>query len=80
MDKLCCPFDKQPLKLKVFVENEQNEVLEGLMTCECCKRYFPVIYGIPIMTPDEFREKALEEPVVARWLPDVQTDGFLLNE
>ena len=37
------------------------------MTCPKCKRYYPVIYGIPIMTPDEFREKALEEPLLKKW-------------
>ncbi len=80
MNKLCCPFDKHDLDLKVFVKNEEGDILEGLLTCGKCKRYFPIIYGIPVMTPDEYREKALEQPVVRRWLPDHQSKGFLLND
>ncbi len=79
MNKLCCPFDKHDLDLKVFVKNEADDILEGLLTCGKCRRYFPIIYGIPVMTPDEYREKALEQPVVQRWLPDHKPEGFLLN-
>ncbi|ODS81625.1 MAG: hypothetical protein ABS46_10930 [Cytophagaceae bacterium SCN 52-12] len=80
MNKLCCPFDKHDLDLKVFVKNEAGDILEGLLTCVKCKRYFPIIYGIPVMTPDEYREKALEQPIVRRWLPDHRSEGFLLND
>lgn len=80
IDKLCCPFDRQDLNLKVFVRNEAGDILEGLLTCPHCKRYFPVIYGIPVMTPDEYREKALEQPIVQRWLPDHRREGFMLDE
>ncbi|MFO8000580.1 MAG: Trm112 family protein [Marinilabilia sp.] len=70
-DKLCCPMDKQDLALHIFhleeVENEEDEILEGLLICPKCKRYYPVIYGIPIMTPDEYREPALEAPTLERW-------------
>lgn len=77
LEKLCCPFDKNELDLKVFVQDEKNNVLEGLMTCTSCKRYFPIVYGIPIMTPDEYRERALEQPHLEKWLPDFKPSGFL---
>lgn len=64
--KLCCPFDKGDLNLKVFKEND-GEIMEGLMSCTVCDRYFPIIYGIPIMTPDEYRQHQLEAPVLKRW-------------
>jgi uncharacterized protein YbaR (Trm112 family) len=79
MDKLCCPFDKNDLNLKIFLKNESGDILEGLLTCPTCKRYYPVIYGIPIMTPDEYRERALEQPVMKRWLPERETEGFRLE-
>lgn len=70
-DKLCCPMDKEELELHVFyldeVENEEDEILEGLFICPKCERYYPVIYGIPIMTPDEYREPALEAPTLEKW-------------
>lgn len=67
VDKLCCPFDKHNLELKIFVRNTEGDILEGVFTCSHCKRYYPVIHGIPVMTPDEYREPALEAPVVKKW-------------
>lgn len=80
MDKICCPFDKHDLTLKVFVKNEAGDILEGLLTCTSCRRYYPIVYGIPIMTPDEYREPALEQPILQRWLPEHRADGFRLAE
>lgn len=67
LKKLCCPIDKNDLNLRIFVQDEQEEIREALLSCPACKRYYPVIYGIPIMTPDEYREKALEEPLLKKW-------------
>lgn len=67
LKKLCCPVDKADLKLQIFLKDENGEIIEGLFTCPECQRYYPIVYGIPIMTPDEYREKALEEPILARW-------------
>lgn len=76
IDKLCCPIDKGELAIRIFVqrdgdEHEETEILEALFTCRECNRYYPVIYGIPIMTPDEYRDKSLEEPVMKRWGVDL---------
>jgi len=66
-NKLCCPVDKKDLQLTVYLKNQEGDVLEGIMTCPHCGRYYPIIYGVPIMTPDEYREKALEAPVMEKW-------------
>lgn len=63
---MCCPFDKGDLNISIF-KQEENEIIEGLLTCSDCQRYFPIIYGIPIMTPDEYRQKSLEAPVMKKW-------------
>ena len=82
--KLCCPFDKQDLDLKIFVKDTQENILEGLLSCPHCKRYYPIAYGVPIMTPDEYREAELETPLLERWenkLNGNHTEGFrLLSE
>lgn len=73
---LCCPIDKNDLILKTFRE-ENGEILEGLLVCEECKRYFPIISGIPIMTPNEFRQAEFELPFLEKWkseLPALRTD------
>ena len=82
LKKLCCPIDKSDLHIDIYNEDETGEVLEGLMVCPTCKRYCPIIYSIPIMTPDEYRQKALEAPMTERWGIDVgkEEDGTFLLE
>ena len=73
LQKLCCPIDKHDLGINIFHENEEGEIIEALMTCPNCNRYFPVVYGIPIMIPDEYRDESLEKPMLKKW-------GFELKE
>lgn len=65
--KLCCPIDKSDLDMKIFVKHDDGEIIEALMTCTSCSRYYPVIYGIPIMTPDEYRDRAIEGETLKKW-------------
>ncbi len=65
--KLCCPFDKHDLNLKILAQDLENNVQEGLLTCTKCQRVYPIVYGVPIMAPDEYRQPALEQPVLDRW-------------
>lgn len=67
-DKLCCPFDKSDLSLEIItLDEEQSKVIEGILSCGACQRVYPIIHGIPIMNPDEFREKSLEQPLLDKW-------------
>jgi uncharacterized protein YbaR (Trm112 family) len=82
-DKLVCPMDKGELKLQIFSTNTDHEIIEGLFTCPTCKRYYPIIYGLPIMTPDEYRQFQLEQPMLMRWieqLDGIPTNRFLLED
>ena len=65
--KLCCPFDKQDLQLQILVQEIDQNVIEGILSCSTCHRKYPIIYSVPIMAPDEYRQIALEQPVVDRW-------------
>lgn len=67
INKLCCPFDKSDLKLTVITKSIDENIIEGFLTCQECKRLYPIIKGIPIMSPDEYREFKLERPVLERW-------------
>ncbi len=58
--KLCDPYDKSELQLEVYLKDENGEILEGLFTNPQSGRYYPIVHGIPIMTPDEYREEWLE--------------------
>lgn len=81
LEKLCCPQDKHDLELQIFAKEDNGDILEGLFTCPECKRYYPIIYSIPIMTPDEYREKALEAPVMKKWGLSIEEgkEKFLLR-
>jgi uncharacterized protein YbaR (Trm112 family) len=60
MDILACPIDKyHPLELNVIKEKD-NVVSEGVIICTKCSRFYPIIEEIPIMLPDELRDKKLE--------------------
>jgi len=72
--KLCCPFDKQDLQLRILAQDLDQNVIEGILSCKTCQRNYPIIYGVPIMAPDEYRQTALEQPVIDRWELDYQPD------
>jgi uncharacterized protein len=79
--KMCCPFDKEDLELKIFAKDTEENILEGILTCSHCKRYYPIAYGVPIMSPDEYRERNLETPLLERWesqLKESSIEGFRL--
>lgn len=67
IDKLCCPFDKNDLELYTILQDVNKNIIQGLLTCKQCNRYYPIIHGIPIMNPDEFREFKLEQPLINSW-------------
>ena len=57
LEILACPIDKHhPLEL---FENKLDEekITEGALYCQQCSRFFPIIDEIPIMLPDELRDK-----------------------
>jgi uncharacterized protein YbaR (Trm112 family) len=65
--KLCCPFDKAELNLTIIEQDISANVIEGFLTCKECQRIYPIVKGIPIMSPDEFREFKLEQPLIDKW-------------
>lgn len=60
MDILACPIDKShPLEL-FEIDKRQDVISEGALFCKRCSRFYPIIDEIPIMLPDELRDKKLE--------------------
>ena len=41
----------------LYVDEKDELVIEGALYCTECSRYFPIIEEIPIMLPDELRDK-----------------------
>jgi uncharacterized protein YbaR (Trm112 family) len=73
LDILACPIDKHyPLELFQIVSEGQT-VKEGILFCTKCSRYYPIIDEIPIMLPDELRQKAQDIEFLRKWqnkIPD----------
>ena len=66
MEILACPICKHyPLDLNVFEEKE--EIIEGLITCQQCGRWYPIIDEIPFMLPDELRDGKDDLPFLKKW-------------
>ena len=66
MDILACPIDKShPLVL--YTINEKDGVIqEGVLTCTKCSRFYPIIEEIPVLLPDELRDKAQDVQFLKR--------------
>jgi len=65
--KLCCPFDRADLALTPIRTTVSGDIDEGYLHCGQCARIYPIVRGIPIMSPDEYREYELEKPLLDRW-------------
>lgn len=55
MDILVCPLDKAALELEVD-ETDDDEILEGRLTCTECGEVYPIEDGIPNLLPPDMRE------------------------
>lgn len=81
--KLCCPFDLSDLTLTPIHTTLDGAVDEGYLVCVHCDRIYPIVRGIPIMSPDEYREFRLEKPLLERWTKHLNgktIDNFRLIE
>jgi uncharacterized protein YbaR (Trm112 family) len=66
MEILACPIDKYyPLDLHVFRQDE--EIVEGLIICPKCLRWYPIRDEIPEMLPDEMRKREEDLPFLKKW-------------
>ena len=79
LDILACPMDKHyPLELFEINIKKDNEnkndhdnsnivITEGILFCTKCSRFYPIIEEIPVMLPDELREKQTDIEFLKRW-------------
>lgn len=57
MEILCCPVDKGDLELDIQ-ERDDEEILEGTLTCSECGEAYPIEDGIPNLLPPDMRDEA----------------------
>ena len=79
LDILACPIDKYyPLELfEIEVRHQDPDddtiISEGILFCGKCSRFFPIVDEIPVMLPDELRERQSEIEFLQKWrnnIPD----------
>lgn len=58
MEIICCPLDKHELELSVD-DRDDEDILEGILTCTECGEQFPIEDGIPNLLPPDMREDAV---------------------
>jgi uncharacterized protein YbaR (Trm112 family) len=58
------------------IVNQENEIkdnekviviIDGILYCKKCSRFYPIIDEIPIMLPDELREKEKDLQFLKKW-------------
>lgn len=64
---LACPIDKNnPLEI-YEIKTEQDVIINGALFCSKCLRFYLIIDEIPIMLPDELRNKTNEVKFLEQW-------------
>jgi uncharacterized protein YbaR (Trm112 family) len=67
LDILACPIDKHyPLELYEMRTND-DIIMDGALFCSKCSRFYPIIDEIPIMLPDELRNKNNDMQFLQQW-------------
>lgn len=67
--------DRIQLKDSEIEENQHEEkvsvIIDGILYCDKCFRFYPIIDEIPIMLPDELREKENDIRFLERWRKNI---------
>lgn len=53
-------------------------VIDGILFCKKCSRFYPIIDEIPIMLPDELREKEKDLQFLKKWKDSIP-ENILTN-
>jgi uncharacterized protein YbaR (Trm112 family) len=48
-------------------KNEELTIEEGILFCSKCSRFYPIIDEIPIMLPDELRDRDKDMIFLKKW-------------
>ncbi len=58
VEQLVCPVTKDQLRLEVLREDEQGEVIEGVLVSERINFRYPIADGIPNLLPPDMQRRA----------------------
>jgi uncharacterized protein YbaR (Trm112 family) len=67
-DILACPIDKHyPLHMLEFSTKDPDVIVDGVLLCDVCGRFYPIIDEIPVMLPDDLRSNKEDIAFLTRW-------------
>ncbi|MDG6989946.1 MAG: Trm112 family protein [Nitrososphaerota archaeon] len=79
LDILACPLDKHyPLQLMEFNLRGADVIVDGVLICSECGRYYPIMDEIPVMLPDGLRNRKEDLGFLQKWsskLPETVVHG-----
>lgn len=58
-------------------ESQSSMVEEGVLLCNACHRFYPIIEEIPIILPDELRDKKKDIDFLSKWRKSIPEDLFI---
>ena len=58
----------------------ETEIESGLLFCEKCNRWFPIVETIPQMLPDEYRDEEKDTQFLKKWKKNLLDDEFLKQD
>ena len=68
LDILACPIDKHyPLELLEFSLRGADVIVDGVLLCSECGRYYPIMDEIPVMLPDNLRNRKEDLDFLEKW-------------
>jgi len=67
IDILACPIDKNHPLESYEINTEEDVIINGVLFCNKCSRFYPIVDEIPIMLPDELRNKANDIKFLEQW-------------
>jgi uncharacterized protein YbaR (Trm112 family) len=79
MEILACPIDKSP-DLTLYIFEEKDEIVEGIIVCKKCLRWYPIIDEIPHMLPDDLRKREEDIAFLKKYRDKVPSEVLRLGK
>ena len=78
LDILACPIDKHSPLVLLELATNGDTIVDGVLLCPECARYFPIMEEIPVMLPDNLRSRKEDLGFLEKWsskLPEKVVHG-----
>ncbi len=74
LDILACPIDKHYQLKLIDINSKDDIIIDGVLLCSKCNRYYPIIDEIPVMLPDELRKHKEDIEFLSKWVKELPNE------